>query len=146
MTRRGEQGAAAVEMALVMPLLFMLLFGIVVFGIHLFRLQSMESAVREGGRLAAIGAAADVITERVFDEQQIVPAMTDLTVTMVKTVGGAAVPPTTPPCTTGDAAAGARVEVTAVVNEPGDYAMSIPFISTLFQPDFTSSASFRCES
>lgn len=144
--RDREEGAAAVEMAIITPLLFMLLFGIIVLGIHLFRLQSMESAVREGGRLAAIGATADVIANRVFEEQQIVPAPTDLTVTVVKTVGGTAVAATAPPCTRGDAAVGARVEVIAVVTEPADYAMAIPFVSTLFQPDFESSASFRCES
>ena len=144
--RNPERGAAAVEMALIMPLLFLLLFGVVVFGIHLFRLQSMESAVREGGRLAAIGTPLADIADRVFDEQQIVGDPAELTVTITKTVGGLPVTLTSPPCTTGDAALGARIEVTALLVAPADYGFTVPFLpGGPVAPDLTSSSGFRCE-
>jgi Flp pilus assembly protein TadG len=53
---RREEGASAVEFALVAPLLFMLVFGILYFGIAFLRMQSLRSSVREGGRAAAVGA------------------------------------------------------------------------------------------
>ena len=58
---RGEDGAAAVEFALVVSLLFVLLFGIMEFGLAFFQLQSLRSATREGARAAAIdGDAAEI--------------------------------------------------------------------------------------
>ena len=59
---RGEDGAAAVEFALVASLLFVLLFGIMEFGLAFFELQNLRSATREGARAAAIGGDADEIS------------------------------------------------------------------------------------
>ena len=56
MRLRHEDGASAVEFALIAPLLFMLLFGIIGFGLAFLRVQSIRTAVREGGRAAAVGA------------------------------------------------------------------------------------------
>ena len=56
MRLRHEGGASAVEFALIAPLLFMLLFGIIGFGLAFLRVQSIRTAVREGGRTAAVGA------------------------------------------------------------------------------------------
>jgi Flp pilus assembly protein TadG len=56
MRLRHEDGASAVEFALIAPLLFMLLFGIIGFGLAFLRVQSIRTAVREGGRTAAVGA------------------------------------------------------------------------------------------
>ena len=56
MRLRSEEGASAVEFAIIAPLLFMLLFGIVGFGLAFLRVQSIRAAVREGGRTAAVGA------------------------------------------------------------------------------------------
>jgi Flp pilus assembly protein TadG len=62
---RGEDGAAAVEFALVVSLLFVLLFGIMEFGLAFFQLQSLRSATREGARAAAIGADAGEISDAI---------------------------------------------------------------------------------
>jgi Flp pilus assembly protein TadG len=51
----GDDGAAAVEFALVSFLLFTLLLGIIGFGFVLFAQQSALHAAREGARLAAVG-------------------------------------------------------------------------------------------
>jgi Flp pilus assembly pilin Flp len=55
--RRDEGGAAAVEFALVMPLLIMLLFGLITTGLAFSDHLSATNAVREGARY---GAAADI--------------------------------------------------------------------------------------
>jgi Flp pilus assembly protein TadG len=49
-----ERGAAAVEFALVLPLLILLVFGIVQFSIAYNREQGLHAAAREGARLASL--------------------------------------------------------------------------------------------
>jgi Flp pilus assembly protein TadG len=50
----ADRGAAAVEMALLLPLLLVLVFGIVDFGRALNQQITLTSAAREGARLAAL--------------------------------------------------------------------------------------------
>jgi len=53
-----DRGAAAVEMALVLPLLFTMLFGVIDFG-RLFNAEiQLSQAAREGARIAALGPTA----------------------------------------------------------------------------------------
>lgn len=91
--RRDERGASAVEFALVLPLLLMLLFGIIstgrVYSDHL----AATNAVREGARY---GAAADVsasswatdVRERVrqvyFNEMEAAPTDAQICVRLVR--------------------------------------------------------------
>ncbi len=60
--RKGrDRGAAAVEFALVLPLLLLLVFGIIDFGRALDAQITLTQAAREGVRLAALGYSdADV--------------------------------------------------------------------------------------
>lgn len=51
---RNERGAAAVEFALLLPLLVVILFGIIALGIALMRAVNYVSAAREGARYAAV--------------------------------------------------------------------------------------------
>lgn len=51
--RRHDRGAAAVEFALVLPILCMLLFGIVSFGFAISDKVALVNAVREGARFGA---------------------------------------------------------------------------------------------
>ncbi len=53
-TRRDE-GAAAVEFALVAPLLFLLLFGSIQYGMLFFQIQAAASTARTAARWAAVG-------------------------------------------------------------------------------------------
>jgi Flp pilus assembly protein TadG len=62
---RGQEGAAAVEFALVVSLLFVLLFGIMEFGLAFFQLQSLRSATREGARAAAVGGDSGEISDAI---------------------------------------------------------------------------------
>jgi Flp pilus assembly protein TadG len=55
---RRDRGAAAVEMALVLPLLISMLFGVIDFG-RVFNAEiQLSQAAREGARIAALGATA----------------------------------------------------------------------------------------
>jgi Flp pilus assembly protein TadG len=51
----GERGAAAVEFALLLPLLLLLVFGIIDFGRAINAQITLTQAAREGARLAALG-------------------------------------------------------------------------------------------
>jgi Flp pilus assembly protein TadG len=51
---RNERGAAAVELALVMPILILLLFGIIEFARVWNVRQTMTDAAREGARVAVV--------------------------------------------------------------------------------------------
>ena len=59
----GQGGAAAVEMALVLPLLFMLVFGIIEFGFIFNRFITVTHAAREGVRVYGLPGktAADAV-------------------------------------------------------------------------------------
>jgi Flp pilus assembly protein TadG len=52
--RRDDSGASAVEFALVLPLLVLLLFGIISYGVMLSFRQSLSQAAAEGARAAAV--------------------------------------------------------------------------------------------
>jgi Flp pilus assembly protein TadG len=58
---RREDGAAAVEFALIIGVLAMLIFGMLQFGLTFFELQNLRASAREGGRLGAVGATPDAI-------------------------------------------------------------------------------------
>lgn len=53
--RRNEHGQALVEMALVLPLFFLLLFGVIEMGRIGYAYITVSNAAREGGRVATIG-------------------------------------------------------------------------------------------
>jgi Flp pilus assembly protein TadG len=55
--RREERGAAAVEFALILPILVVLVFGIIAFGYMLSFRQALSQAAAEGGRAAAVRPA-----------------------------------------------------------------------------------------
>jgi Flp pilus assembly protein TadG len=69
---RRDDGAAAVEFALIAPLLFMLIFGIIQFGIAWSQKEIFVQAAREGARYAAVACEksacnAGEVAQRVQD-------------------------------------------------------------------------------
>ena len=64
---RREDGAAAVEFALIVGVLAMLIFGMLQYGLAFFELQNLRSAAREGARIGAVGATATQVKQRVSD-------------------------------------------------------------------------------
>jgi Flp pilus assembly protein TadG len=57
MRRKERRGAALVETAIVYPVLFLLVLGIIMMGISVFRYQQVAHAAREGARWAAVHGA-----------------------------------------------------------------------------------------
>jgi Flp pilus assembly protein TadG len=51
---KREEGAAAVEFALLLPLLMMILFGIIEFGLVLYNQEVITNASREGARFGIV--------------------------------------------------------------------------------------------
>lgn len=64
---RRERGAAAVEMAIVLPLLLLVLGGVIEFGRALFIQNMATNAAREGARMRALGYTTGDATARVND-------------------------------------------------------------------------------
>lgn len=50
----GDEGAALVEFAIILPILFLLIFGIIEFGWAFFQSLDVRHGAREGARLAAV--------------------------------------------------------------------------------------------
>jgi Flp pilus assembly protein TadG len=57
-----EGGAVAVEFAVVLPLLFLILFGIIEFGIAYSKYEVYVGGAREGARYAAVNCTPDATT------------------------------------------------------------------------------------
>lgn len=59
---RSESGASAVEFALLLPVLMMVLFGIIEFGLALYRQAILTNASREGARLGIVQSVPPITT------------------------------------------------------------------------------------
>jgi Flp pilus assembly protein TadG len=62
-TRQRDRGAAAVEMAIVLPMLLLVIGGIVDFGRAFFTQVVITNAAREGARAAVVNANVQVRTQ-----------------------------------------------------------------------------------
>jgi Flp pilus assembly protein TadG len=63
---RNIKGQAIVELALILPLLFVLIFGIVDFGRVMYMKNSLNNAARAGARVAAVTASLSPKSGSVF--------------------------------------------------------------------------------
>ena len=80
-SRRGERGAAAVEFALVLPILLTLVFGIVEFGWAFGQQVSLGNAAREAARTMAIHwAESDAEAEAISEGLAAAPLTPDATI------------------------------------------------------------------
>jgi Flp pilus assembly protein TadG len=129
---KSQRGAAAVEFALIAPLLFMLIFGITEFGLAWSQKEVFIQAAREGARYAAVGceeedgcAAGDVAT-------RVENAAVGYDIT-----GSISVSPD-PGCSRTDSSD------TVTVSWSQDFSINIPFIPPV-NVSSPISAVFRCE-
>lgn len=90
MNSRKQRGVAAVEFAIVAPLLFVLLFGIIEFSVVLFDQATITNASREGAR-AGIVYRFDVNTDQVkpLDNAGIETIVNNYAGGYLKSLGGA---------------------------------------------------------
>jgi Flp pilus assembly protein TadG len=131
-----DDGAAAVEFALIAGVLFMLLFGMLQFGVAFWQVQNLRSATREAARVAAVRASTSVITQRLVDASN---------GSLPSGYGGYTVEPGV--CTDDRAGEDVTVRITNA-SLPGTvqdaFSIEIPFIPTFtINPDL--SGTFRCE-
>jgi len=135
---RRQDGAAAVEFALIVGVLVMLLFGMLQFGLAFFELQNLRSATREGARLAAVGAPLSDVQAKVGAAS-------------LGTIPGTNAAITYSLCPTDPAPAdSARISINlqnaALPGRLKDiFSVDIPFIPTI-QINATVYGEFRCES
>jgi Flp pilus assembly protein TadG len=131
-----EDGAAAVEFALIVGLLAILVFGLLEYGLAFWQVQNLRAAAREGARVAAVGGDdADVRTA--MEESSVGAFSGSSTFTRNRT------------CDQTEATQGQPVTIT--INNaslPGSvqeaFSVNIPFIPAItLNP--TLSGTFRCE-
>jgi Flp pilus assembly protein TadG len=94
--RKHKNGTALVEMALVLPLLLLLVFGMIDFGLVIKDRMALIQAAREGARIAAIGDTTANIRSTVVASSPSL-AITNDTTHIVLTTGAASTDPTTWP-------------------------------------------------
>ncbi len=63
--RGPRSGISTVELAMVLPLLLVLLFGIIEFGLIVKDVMGINQAAREGARAAVVGATPSIIDVRI---------------------------------------------------------------------------------
>jgi Flp pilus assembly protein TadG len=64
---RNEDGAAAVEFALIVGLLAVLIFGLLEYGLAFWQVQNLRSAAREGARVAAVRGNSTAVRSAMVD-------------------------------------------------------------------------------
>lgn len=70
---KNEKGASAVEFALILPILIMLVFGIFQFGIAYNNYITITHAAREGARLAAVDLNNDLLKQIIIERAYPIP-------------------------------------------------------------------------
>jgi Flp pilus assembly protein TadG len=132
---QGERGASAVEFAIIAPLLVILVFGIIQFGIAFLHIQTLRSAVREGGRMAAVGGTVqEVQTKTAGSSLGYIQAASDVQVDPHPSTG--------PVCTAQTIGDPATVQFSP--DSEGGITVRIPLMPAIpLHPEIK--ATFRCE-
>lgn len=160
---RGQQGASAVEFALVLPLLVMLVFGVIEFGVVLAQKSSLSSAVRSGARYGSVNlvdaktdphTCGKVIQHAQGSASTISMQGSDIKVEVYRGADEAAALGGSPICTSGGAGSQAATPCTdplATNNETlfvrASYPASVGIPLTGVDADFdlVSTGAYRCE-
>ena len=125
-----DQGVAAVEFALILPVLALILFGVLEFGRVWSQYQVFQGAAREGARCAAVASTSECDVQTEIDQAA---APWDPPNATIQVIGGSA-----GPCT--DADRGKDVQVSW--QQP--LQINIPFWNDV-TINSTIKAVFRCE-
>ncbi len=137
--RRRDDGAVAVEFALIAPLLLLLVFGLIQYGFYFWSMQGGSSAVREAARRAAVGEpiTCDDFRAYVKDRIGVTGDQDSADITRIYTDE-----------VTGNAVASADVEPGDVVTVRvtfNSYDMNIPFVPFIDDGVVSQSADSRVE-
>jgi Flp pilus assembly protein TadG len=127
--QKRQRGATLVEFAIIAPILFALLFGIIDFAWMLGQHQDVRHGAREGARLAAVNT--DTAANMTTAVQNAMNIANGGTVTFVDG-------------STGCAGTIGRVTVTVAVTSLTGFSR-LPFLSALYPTSFTSSVDFMLD-
>jgi len=145
--RRDERGASAVEFALVMPILFLLLFAIIIYGMVFAQDLSLSNSARQAARSGVVASADCASIKKTAQDSADTIGMSgaDTTVTIKR---GSSEDSATAYCTSGaedtDQPCASQPDNTNLyVTLDHDVAKILPFVPT---PDSISGKGvFRCE-
>jgi Flp pilus assembly protein TadG len=157
--RGADRGAAAVEFVLVLPVLVMLLFGIIEFGLYFAQQLSVSNAARQGARFAAVpnytggvsGSTCAAILREVQDAAGTIGMKgSDVSVTVTTTGNAASCPTASNEADLGAAATtvpciGNRVGQSVVVRAEFTGHLLIPLVVSDPAVHVTSTGTYRCE-
>lgn len=134
-TRQRDRGAAAVEMAIVLPMLLLVIAGLADLGRAFYYQIVISNAAREGARMLALNYTTTQMQNRVSAASMDIAGVTAST--FVVCPASVPAPPTTPPA------------ASVTVQASGFQWMFLGDISTLFgaaipTPTLSSNASMRC--
>lgn len=82
--RSSADGAVAVEFAILLPLLVLILFGIMQFGLFFFRWHGMQNMANVGARAGSIGLTVEEIRDRLLNANSVPVADSDITIAIEK--------------------------------------------------------------
>lgn len=74
--RRDDSGAAAVEFALILPILLLLVFGIIQYGYYFYAMQAGSSAIGDAARRVAVGNCTTTAQVQTMLKNKLGPATT----------------------------------------------------------------------
>jgi Flp pilus assembly protein TadG len=81
---RDKKGQSLIEFALVLPILLLVLFAIVEFGLAIMTANILHTASREGARLAAVKSVADsILVQNRVQEILVAANITDASITVL---------------------------------------------------------------
>jgi Flp pilus assembly protein TadG len=155
-TLRREDGAAAVEFALIVGVLAMLIFGMLQYGLAFFQLQNLRAAAREGARIGAVGATVAEIKQRTTDATFGVLPTSSTALIVERTTNGTtwtSTPVGENPCPPkGEQTTSSQVRVRVDLNNAGlpaglkdIFVVDIPLMPPISLKGATINGVFRCE-
>jgi Flp pilus assembly protein TadG len=81
---KSQKGQSMVELALILPVIILLLFGILEFGRIFYSYIVITNAAREGARIGAVGSPNSVIIQRIREAAPLPYADTNLSITKLE--------------------------------------------------------------
>jgi Flp pilus assembly protein TadG len=150
---RREDGAAAVEFALIVGVLAMLIFGMLQYGLAFFQLQNLRSATREGARVGAMGGSVDEMRAQVESQSRITGLGSSVVVKTRTggTLSGAVTPTSARPCVVESGSPPDSVQTSIPLSSAPQslqdiFTVDIPLMPTISLLNATVEGEFRCES
>ena len=154
---KDDEGASAVEFALVMPLLVMLVFAIIQFGIVFAQQLSLSNGARQGARVGAVNKTmcGDIVSEVQGAAQTLGLATTSVQV-QVQVQKSTDASPSTPCAYTSSTSTtvgsggtqpclGSDTDTKLIVTAKYKSSLVIPLATALSAVDLTGKGVYRCE-